>query len=390
MHNLDPMSLMFTNLLVTLVVAVVLLVSRLGLREAGAGVRSWVVGDMMLMLSRTLVVEDDSHMLTSGTTPLSTLAAALFLAGVLWHLQALWRVKGWCAGVLVSLGMAFAPPIAICLASLSLQPGMGRSLLFYGPLLLLTLLSARALWPLRGLWGARLIGGVMVLGLLNCSVRLMQLVGESADAVAARQDVAVVESLLDLVIGLFVSAGFLVLQQERLRERIERLVVTDALTGALNRHGLMPPLERAMAQATRHGRPLSVVLFDLDHFKRVNDEHGHAVGDTVLTGFAARAQAALRGGDLLGRWGGEEFLLVLPDTALDQAAVVAERIRASMADSPVANGAPAVTVSGGAAAASEARAHTEALLQMLKLADQRLYLAKRQRNQVVAGAQELT
>jgi diguanylate cyclase (GGDEF)-like protein len=390
MPQLDTLSLIFTNTLVALVVALVLLVSGLGLRQAHAGTRHWVAGDLALTASRVVLIAETGALPGFGATlwPFPVLSGTCFLLGVLLHLQALQRVNGRRAALSRSLAEAVLPALLFGTAAAHLPGVAPRVALLYGGLLAVVLLTMRQLWPLRALWGARLIGAMMVLALVNIAVRLTQLaLGDDAAWVLAgegRGNLATRESVVDLLIALVVSAGFLLLQQERLRERIERLVVTDALTGALNRHGLMPPLQAAVAQAERHGRELSVVLFDLDHFKQVNDRHGHAVGDTVLAGFVARVQGLLRRSDLFGRWGGEEFLLVMPDTRLDLARTVAERIRASIADGPLADGAPPVTVSGGAASASEARTHTEALLKLLQLADQRLYQAKRQRNQVVA------
>jgi len=392
MPHLDPLSLIFTNTLGMLVFSLVLLVSRQSLRSASAGVRSWVVGDLAMGLSRAALIAEialltNSAMLPAplANLPLPALAGGCLVAGLLLHLQALHRVNGWRAAAVPSL-LLILLPAAVFATVFTLYPQLSvRLAMIYGVYGLVSVLMLRALWPLRALWGARLIALVMVAGLVDSVVRLVMLViGLSSTGVDGFPVPDVVDSLGDVVIGIMTSAGFLLLQQERLRERIERLVVTDALTGALNRHGMMPSLERELAQATRHGRELSVVLFDLDHFKLVNDQHGHAVGDTVLCGFAANVQATLRGGDLFGRWGGEEFLLVLPDTRLDVAAAVAERIRQQVALAPVADGAPAVTVSGGAASAVEARQHTEVMLQLLQLADQRLYLAKRQRNRVVA------
>lgn len=87
--------------------------------------------------------------------------------------------------------------------------------------------------------------------------------------------------------------------QERVRDCLAQAAMTDALTGALNRHGALPMLERELARAARSGRPVWVVLCDLDHFKQVNDRHGHHVGDLVLGGFVNRARALLRKGDVL-------------------------------------------------------------------------------------------
>lgn len=110
--------------------------------------------------------------------------------------------------------------------------------------------------------------------------------------------------------------------------RIEQLAMHDALTGAFNRRYLDEACERARARAHRLGSPLCVCLFDLDQFKSVNDVYGHPTGDGVLKKFAELAASGLRSSDTLGRYGGEEFLLVLPDTTTREATVAAERIRA--------------------------------------------------------------
>ena len=122
MQHLDPLSLVFTNLLVTLVVAVVLLVSRLGLRDAGAGVRSWVLGDVLLMLARTLLVDERGVALDPSLGLRTVLAAALFHTGVLCHLQALWRVSGWRAGPARSLAWALMLPAAVGAVGLACPP----------------------------------------------------------------------------------------------------------------------------------------------------------------------------------------------------------------------------------------------------------------------------
>ena len=109
-----------------------------------------------------------------------------------------------------------------------------------------------------------------------------------------------------------------VLQQKR--------ATTDALTGLLNRHALYRILEQEMERSVRYGNPFSIIIFDVDHFKKVNDTHGHLVGDVVLKGLAELVGNTIRQVDYLGRWGGEEFLLILPDTDREHAALLAERI----------------------------------------------------------------
>ena len=154
----------------------------------------------------------------------------------------------------------------------------------------------------------------------------------------------------------------------------------DSLTGLYNRRHLDQELTRRHSDALRYGYPLSVVLLDLDHFKQVNDTYGHSAGDQVLREFAGRLRREMRGGDVGGRWGGEEFLVILPHTDLEGAFTVADRIRAATAAERVpADGQSIhVTISGGCALGPD-----ESPEAMVKLADIRLYQAKLSgRNQI--------
>jgi diguanylate cyclase (GGDEF)-like protein len=158
-------------------------------------------------------------------------------------------------------------------------------------------------------------------------------------------------------------------------EELARLARRDALTGLPNRRALEEELARETARAARAGTPLSAVALDVDRFKLVNDGHGHAAGDVVLAAIAARAVAALRGGDVLARIGGEEFAALLPGADLARAVEVAERIRARVAAEPVeaAGRALAVTVSLGCAALAPGEDGPS----LLARADAKLYEAKR-------------
>ncbi|MCD0416615.1 GGDEF domain-containing protein [Rubrivivax sp. JA1024] len=115
-------------------------------------------------------------------------------------------------------------------------------------------------------------------------------------------------------------------------ERIRLLATRDTLTGLLNRRAAMDELRRAAGQAARHERPLVVALVDLDRFKQINDGHGHQTGDRVLQAFADVAQRELRAEDCVSRWGGEEFLFILPDTSEDEACACLERVLAVCAE----------------------------------------------------------
>jgi two-component system cell cycle response regulator len=165
------------------------------------------------------------------------------------------------------------------------------------------------------------------------------------------------------------------------------LAVTDQLTGLHNRRYMLGQLKALCARATRGGDPVSVLLVDLDHFKQVNDGYGHDVGDEVLREFAVRLATNVRAIDLPCRFGGEEFVIVMPDTTLADARRIAERIRLHVGQSPVragGNNALAVTISVGVATSLGADDTPELLL---KRADEALYEAKAGgRNRVVAHA----
>ncbi len=118
--------------------------------------------------------------------------------------------------------------------------------------------------------------------------------------------------------------------EQRSQQELARLIVTDSLTGVGNRRHLMHRLELEMLRAQRYQHHLTVVFFDVDHFKRVNDMHGHGVGDTVLVAVARALQANLRQVDVLGRLGGEEFAALLIETGIDGALPIAERMRAAV------------------------------------------------------------
>jgi two-component system cell cycle response regulator len=173
--------------------------------------------------------------------------------------------------------------------------------------------------------------------------------------------------------------------QDRLLERnqeLERVSRTDMLTGLYNRRHLEDELARYHRTARRSGTELGLILLDIDHFKHVNDTYGHAAGDQVLCEFARRLGDQLRVGDLAGRWGGEEFLVLLPDTGMTGTRQVAERICTTTAATPMSSlGQPIpVTVSGGCAIGPGSSADL-----LVSIADTQMYQAKRSgRNRIVA------
>jgi diguanylate cyclase (GGDEF)-like protein len=165
--------------------------------------------------------------------------------------------------------------------------------------------------------------------------------------------------------------------EQELKQALYLAAAKDALTGAYNRRYLEERLEQEFAFAIRRGEPLAIVLFDIDHFKRVNDVHGHAAGDRVLEEVARRTHRSIRCEDIFGRCGGEEFVIVMRQTTLTQAALVASRISAAISASPIEVAAGlgiAVTVSTGVAERMSGAHGSPARL--LHRADELLYAAK--------------
>ena len=120
-------------------------------------------------------------------------------------------------------------------------------------------------------------------------------------------------------------------QRKRAEERVNTMAITDGLTGITNRQAFGQLLEKEMERATRYASPLSLIMYDLDHFKRINDCFGHNTGDDVLKTIASLVSSNIRGIDLHGRWGGEEFMVLLPHTGLEAASEVAEKLRSLIA-----------------------------------------------------------
>ncbi len=171
------------------------------------------------------------------------------------------------------------------------------------------------------------------------------------------------------------TIGFLLMCTERSQKELERMASEDPLTGAYNRRALAEFGRREMARARRHGTPLSVILIDIDYFKKINDELGHEAGDLALIETVSRLKKNLRNEDYLGRMGGEEFLVLLPDTHIEQAQVLAERIQQDFANHPMTllDQSRSITLSGGVTVLS---GNDHLFDDMLRRADKAMYSAK--------------
>jgi diguanylate cyclase (GGDEF)-like protein len=184
-------------------------------------------------------------------------------------------------------------------------------------------------------------------------------------------EVAVVIHKSRLYDQLIENNQFLLRQAEQLKDEANR----DSLTGVLNRKAIMTTLERQIPAAFAVKKVLGIIMVDIDFFKRVNDSFGHVVGDAVLLEFTRRLSAALRDNDYLGRYGGEEFLIIIDETTPEQLLQIGERFRSVIADTPFVVGENTlnITASFGLTAVASDTSPTEAIV---AVADKALYSAK--------------
>ena len=159
-------------------------------------------------------------------------------------------------------------------------------------------------------------------------------------------------------------------------DQLQRLAALDALTKVFNRRYGLARLHEEFERAVRTSAPLGVLMFDIDHFKSVNDTYGHQVGDRVLEAISGMARTVLREGDILVRYGGEEFLAVLPGASGDDVQLVGERLRRTVEEGSISHDTQSIHVTISLGAASFPSQHVERESQLVQLADDALYVAK--------------
>jgi diguanylate cyclase (GGDEF)-like protein len=210
-----------------------------------------------------------------------------------------------------------------------------------------------------------------------------------AQKLAERQREHLRWTIVGIGAGVLVIAllTYILLTNLRHRRDLQQLANVDSLTGLANRRCTATLARDALARANAAYEPLTVALIDLDHFKAINDRCGHAAGDAVLKEFAARAGQCLRSADILGRWGGEEFLLILPGATLDTAVVSLERLRQLALDIPLPSSGDGLRVSLSAGLAING-AGVNSLDELIARADAALYVAKADGRNLVRVAQE--
>jgi diguanylate cyclase (GGDEF)-like protein len=258
----------------------------------------------------------------------------------------------------------FALAVPLVAASGFLAPGEHEPLLW-----LLALVPAFLLAYYRGWRGAALSLAVSMVVFVFAHVAVLAVQHDLQDMRGARE-------VMFAAVLITIAVGWLAEASGRRERAAEQLAFSDALTGLPNRRYVESFVARQLSAACR-GRPVSAVLLDLDGFKGLNDRHGHRVGDEVLQRVARVLTECQRDMDVVGRWGGEEFLAVLSDCTAEDAHVVAERMRYAVQHLPDS---PAITISAGVAEYHAGIAHP---FELVSEADQALYTAKKNgRNRV--------
>lgn len=168
-------------------------------------------------------------------------------------------------------------------------------------------------------------------------------------------------------------------------ETVYNALVRDALTGTMNKRYLLEAMQREIARAVRQEATLSISILDIDHFKSVNDIHGHLIGDEVLKEFGRRLMDVCRVDDLLARYGGEEFCLLMADTGLDESLEIMERCRVAIADAPFQTSAGDLQITASFGVASLEPLESIPPIDLIHSADQKLYEAKRSGRNRVCG-----
>ena len=369
MHGLDLPTLVTVVSFLALLLAGVLAAMWLRSRNEVDGIGLWAASIPLMVLSTPLFMLQESHPLVHVIFANTALLVGVVVmnAGMLRFYGLVPPRPAWIlAGVLTI--------VAILAWYTIVQPHFTLRLTMMS--LLYTILFGSMCWvPLRygrGSLGSLITAVAFSVTSIACLLRLTSVV-VNLDRPVNMLDPGILQAVYlgsYMVSVLLGSIGFILLLNERLRDIIEFNGSHDALTGVLNRGAFFARARAMFDESRRLDRPLSVALLDLDHFKRINDGYGHAVGDHVLREFCRSVRRALRPTDIMGRYGGEEFVLLLPDMANDGSAALAQRVRAALKPSGEL---PAYTASIGVATLGP---HTASIDELLNDADKALYRAK--------------
>ncbi|MGG2398363.1 GGDEF domain-containing protein [Pseudomonas sp. SH1-B] len=289
--------------------------------------------------------------------------------------------------------LAFAFPLLLCtLLALLIDTQAPRQLtaclLLFSQCLLIMRLTWRYALPDGQAHRVLLIGAA--LSLFGLGIRVVVIL--SGAPTEMHYDVSNLKQTVSVSIGaatvLMLSFGLVLLSRERIEAQLKHTALRDTLTGIPNRLAILEQLSSELERARRQQTPLAIAMLDLDYFKQINDQHGHLVGDAVLRHCADHLQRRLRLNDSIGRYGGEEFLLILPGTDAQGALELVDQLRLSLAEHPASADKQPIPLSFSAGVYGSASPAAEDITSMLLKADTALYRAKHagRNTQVLATA----
>lgn len=375
--RLDVTTLSIATVALTGMVAIILFSARSRYQgDIRASLTLWASALLCLTLSASLFIWD-----LQPTLAVILLGNTALVAGYTGFVMALRRFLG-----APLSGMVYVLPLTAVVLGTWLFSAVIPSyplrvaLVMVFLLLLLATLLRPIMRSLRrgGEIGQRVVASAFLLTVVSLLVRMAWELPSPGPPMAALASVdAIGMHLLAIWMSpVFASIGFILMCNDHLMSATLRLATIDALTGTLGRRAVLEHSEHMLAQSRRQRAPLSVLMIDADHFKHVNDTHGHEAGDLVLIELVRRTRAALRDQDVLGRIGGEEFVALLPNTSAEQALQIAERLLRVTREAPFVHKALSLnmTISVGIAQSDDADVEIDRLL---KRADDAMYMAKR-------------
>lgn len=329
--SLDPYTLQTLIVVTSLTMVLALALVATGHRVPGL----WSLAGAVLCIALTFLAYEFHAALAGGMAAvlanITTSVALSLLAAAILQLR----------GSRLHMLWLLAPPIAATVLSVL---GHGHAFQIMASDGMSALQGALALWLLLRGGGIAvgqgrhiLVGSVLVLTLLFLGRFLTMATGlvPAPPPLLTDDPIDTATYLLLHLIMVFATLGFVLAAAELTADRHHQLAMQDPLTDLPNRRAVLDALERHWSAAVRTQRPLTVLMIDIDHFKQINDQHGHPAGDAVLRRLARLLRARVRSQDIVGRFGGEEFLVVLPDTAPDTAATLAEALRGRIESVPV-------------------------------------------------------
>ena len=360
-------------------------------KMASAAGRRFALGNTLMLIGALMITQRDNPAVPAWMSfhfaSLLVLLGALLLrsgAGILFRISGPWRPLAWLAGLTILIAVIVWPPpggAPYLSALFSLIAGAIAADAGYS--------SYRLVQKEYGVRIAMLASGLFTLTSLVMLGRTLHLAWRllTDQPFEARPlEIGLGFAWMCLALGLIINVTLVALVLLRLVARIQELASRDPLTQLLNRRAIQECMEREAASSRRGGGDFAVVMFDIDHFKRINDEFGHEAGDEALCHVARLAKRTLRAHDSVARFGGEEFLVVLPRASAESAQTAAERLRLSLEQSPLLYRGRSITLTASFAWGLSRKGELD-----IDLVDRALYRAKeRGRNCVEAVGDLIT